>query len=221
MADLRTDYKDDLLDTSVNTQRKYNVVNNDDGTVSFVDATVYTQNGDTFGASDINAVNQNLTAENGVSFNFAYNEETNEYGYMAKVEGADTFFPFKNGADIEWLANTSQAKYYNSTTSGSISETYVVAKNANHILVFVSTSSARIGATRSVTSNNSASTVTLLKSHSTSSGFDYSIWHTVYNYTDVYLIENVTEGDTITVKATVSAITDSCVTQIGEIVYID
>lgn len=100
MADLRTDYKDDLLDTSVNTQRKYRMVTNDDGTVSFEDATVYTQNGDTFGASDINAVTQNLTAENGTSFNFAYNEETNEYGYMAKVEGADTFFPFSNAKKL-------------------------------------------------------------------------------------------------------------------------
>lgn len=56
MADLRTDYKDDLLDTSVNTQRKYRMVTNDDGTVSFVDATVYTQNGDTFGASEVNQI---------------------------------------------------------------------------------------------------------------------------------------------------------------------
>lgn len=65
MADLRTDYKDDLLDTSVNTQRKYNVVNNDDGTVSFEDATVYAQNGDTFGASEVNQIHAavNLVSE--------------------------------------------------------------------------------------------------------------------------------------------------------------
>ena len=57
MADLRTDYKDDLLDTSVNTQRKYRQVDNGDGTISFVDETVYTQNGDTFGASEVNQIN--------------------------------------------------------------------------------------------------------------------------------------------------------------------
>lgn len=56
MADLRTDYKDDLLDTSVNTQRKYRQVDNGDGTVSFVDETVYAQNGDTFGASEVNQI---------------------------------------------------------------------------------------------------------------------------------------------------------------------
>ena len=60
MAALRTDYKDDLLDTSVNTQRKYNMVTNADGTVSFVDATAYTQNGDSFGAADINAINDKI-----------------------------------------------------------------------------------------------------------------------------------------------------------------
>lgn len=70
MADLRTDYKDDLLDTSVNTQRNYRMITNDDGTVSFVDETVYTQNGDTFGASEVNQihaavnlVNESLTLD--------------------------------------------------------------------------------------------------------------------------------------------------------------
>ena len=60
MAALRTDYKDDLLDTAVNTQRKYNMVTNADGTVSFVDATTYAQNGDSFGAADINAINDKI-----------------------------------------------------------------------------------------------------------------------------------------------------------------
>ena len=49
-------YQDDILDTSVNTRRKYNMIQNADGTVSFEDATVYSQVGDTFGAADINAI---------------------------------------------------------------------------------------------------------------------------------------------------------------------
>ena len=58
MADLlRTDYKDDILNTEVNTQRKYRKVQNDDGTVSFEDVTAYSQVGDSFGASDINKTN--------------------------------------------------------------------------------------------------------------------------------------------------------------------
>lgn len=54
---LRTDYSDDILDTSINTSRKYNFNKNTDGTYSIVDKTVYTQEGDYFGAADINATN--------------------------------------------------------------------------------------------------------------------------------------------------------------------
>lgn len=60
MANLRTDYKDDILNTSVNTRRKFNMVNNSDGTVSFEDATIYTQVGDSFGAFDINETNRQI-----------------------------------------------------------------------------------------------------------------------------------------------------------------
>jgi hypothetical protein len=100
MAQLRTDYKDEILDVSVNTQRKYRQVDNGDGTISFVDATVYSQQGDPFGAGDINAITGNLTADNGESFNFGYNSEKKEYGFWAKVEGADTFFPFSNAKKL-------------------------------------------------------------------------------------------------------------------------
>ena len=53
---LRTDYKDDIL--SSGNLRKYQMINNGDGTVSFQDVTVYQQTGDTFGAGDINNTNQ-------------------------------------------------------------------------------------------------------------------------------------------------------------------
>ncbi len=55
---LKTTYQDDVLDTSVNTQRKFNMIQNDDGTVSFEDMTTYSQEGDIFGAIDINATNE-------------------------------------------------------------------------------------------------------------------------------------------------------------------
>lgn len=53
MADLKTDYKDDVF----NGDRKYNLTENSDGTYSLVDVTSYTQEGDTFGADDINSTN--------------------------------------------------------------------------------------------------------------------------------------------------------------------
>ena len=60
MADLtlKTDYKDDVLDASKNTRRKYQMIQNEDGTVSFVDVTEYSQVGDSFGSADINATNK-------------------------------------------------------------------------------------------------------------------------------------------------------------------
>lgn len=50
---LRTDFKDDVFEEN----RKYRLIENDDGTVSFVDVTIYTQEGDVFGANDINETN--------------------------------------------------------------------------------------------------------------------------------------------------------------------
>lgn len=55
---LKTDYKDDILDTSVNTKRKYRQIDNEDGTFSLEDETEYTQEGDSFGATDINRTNE-------------------------------------------------------------------------------------------------------------------------------------------------------------------
>ena len=53
---LKENYKDDILDVSVNTKRKYRMTENTDGTISLEDETVYTQEGDSFGASDLNAM---------------------------------------------------------------------------------------------------------------------------------------------------------------------
>ena len=64
MADLKTNYKDDVLDTSKNTKRKYNTIQNSDGTISLEDVTEYTQKGDDFGAADINATNAKVNVLN-------------------------------------------------------------------------------------------------------------------------------------------------------------
>ena len=101
MADLKTNYKDDVLDTSKNEKRKFRMIQNDDGTVSFEDATEYTQQGDNFGAADINATNakineqsQSLTINN-VNFNLDY--QNGKYGWNESSErGADTVHPFKS-----------------------------------------------------------------------------------------------------------------------------
>lgn len=64
---LKTDYKDDILDTSVNTKRKYRQIDNEDGTFSLEDETVYKQEGSSFGANDINEINKKINSSiNGI-----------------------------------------------------------------------------------------------------------------------------------------------------------
>lgn len=58
---LKTDYKNDVFSG----QRKYTMTDNGDNTVSFTDVTTYSQVGDNFGASDINAAN---TAVNNLTY---------------------------------------------------------------------------------------------------------------------------------------------------------
>lgn len=57
MATLPTNFKDDILDTSVNTRRRYRIHENTDGTIELEDATEYSQVGDEFSAGQINATN--------------------------------------------------------------------------------------------------------------------------------------------------------------------
>lgn len=50
---LKTDYMDAMFDG----QRRYRLIPNEDGTYSLPDTTTYTQQGDKFGANDINSTN--------------------------------------------------------------------------------------------------------------------------------------------------------------------
>ena len=63
MANLKTDYKDDILDSTQNTRRKFRMITNDDGTFSFEDVTDYLQYGDSFGALDLNAITNAIMNE--------------------------------------------------------------------------------------------------------------------------------------------------------------
>ena len=56
-ATLPTNFTDDILASSMGSKRRYNVINNSDGTISLEDVTDYTQVGSTFGAAQINATN--------------------------------------------------------------------------------------------------------------------------------------------------------------------
>ena len=55
---LPTNFKDDVLNTSMSGKRKWNISQNSDGTYSITDVTTYDQVGSEFGARNINATNQ-------------------------------------------------------------------------------------------------------------------------------------------------------------------
>lgn len=65
---LKTDYKNDILDESMISRRRYKIINNDDTTVSFVDQTVYTQKGDFLDANDLNSMNETINTLNDAGF---------------------------------------------------------------------------------------------------------------------------------------------------------
>ncbi len=54
---LRTDFKNDILTSGM---RRYNVIHNEDGTVSLEDVSVYAQMGDNYGAEEINLANESI-----------------------------------------------------------------------------------------------------------------------------------------------------------------
>lgn len=56
-AVLPTNYKDDIMASSMAGKRRYNLIQNSDGTVSLEDVTNYTQVGSNFGAAQINQTN--------------------------------------------------------------------------------------------------------------------------------------------------------------------
>lgn len=56
---LRTDYKDDMIKDS-NLYRKYNMISNSDGTVSFEDVTEYDIEGDVFNANTLNGITNRI-----------------------------------------------------------------------------------------------------------------------------------------------------------------
>ena len=57
---LKTDYKDAMYDGA----RKWRITQNADGTSGIADETGYTQDGDKFGANDINATNKEINRIN-------------------------------------------------------------------------------------------------------------------------------------------------------------
>lgn len=104
MENLSTDYKDDILDTEINTKRRYRMTTNADGTVSFTDETSYAQTGTQYGAKDVNeersTINEIISAINDIVDNII----------SEKIEDAfDTKFPI--GRVIITMSTTNPGTY--------------------------------------------------------------------------------------------------------------
>lgn len=87
MVNLKTNYQDDVLDSTMNGKRRYNLINNSDGTVSFEDVTDYTQIGDDFSAKDLNGiaeeVNDKLNKSGGtMNGKVTFDEDATEGGMI-------------------------------------------------------------------------------------------------------------------------------------------
>lgn len=95
---LKTDYQDDILDLTQNSQRCFEEIINTDGSKSFRDVTAYEREGNNYGSSVINVQNEainelhdNLTASDDLTFKFT--KSGSQYGYL---NASGTFVPFKN-----------------------------------------------------------------------------------------------------------------------------
>lgn len=78
---LRTDYQDQILNTSVNTSRQYEVTENDNNTISLTDVSVYSQEGDDFTAAIINTTNDMV---NQLSVDYVVEEGTDANGWYVR-----------------------------------------------------------------------------------------------------------------------------------------
>lgn len=84
---MKTDWKDDIFS---GTARKWNIADNSDGTKTITDATEYTQEGDSFGAKELNEIGEEVNkiqAMKSVTLTAAGWSSTAPYKQTVSVEG--------------------------------------------------------------------------------------------------------------------------------------
>jgi len=104
-ATLPTNFKDDVMDSSMGGKRRYHLIQNSDDTVSLEDVTSYTQVGSSFGAAQVNATNQ------------------------AVNESVDKAVVIDNLADIS--ANTTSGKVAGALAVRELNRNYIIEVGSN------------------------------------------------------------------------------------------
>ena len=115
---LPTNFKDDVLNTSMGGKRKWNITQNSDGTYSITDVTDYSQVGSEFGAGELNATNQavNESADAGKIIDDPDTAgATTQNGYIAGVQlfnhVNDSLLGFPDYGNVIATINTANASY--------------------------------------------------------------------------------------------------------------
>lgn len=124
---LPTNFKDDIINAEINERRKYRMIQNNDGTVSFEDVTDYLQKGDLFGSGNVNDINVQINRINQVGYytryvvdNSMYRPELHSYsvsdmGYDEKLghaKAVNTEFVQIDSPSSEWTIDLQPKKYY-------------------------------------------------------------------------------------------------------------
>lgn len=122
MMALNTNYVDDILASS-NTQRKYKITNNTDGTVSIEDVTEYQQIGSRYGAKDINEERVEINGitdrfTDGLHMQYFEIQEGQTVLYLRLGKTAwNKGFAFIMGCDnIDYVLSETVFAYYNDNT---------------------------------------------------------------------------------------------------------
>lgn len=111
---LPVNFKDDVIDTSVSDKRRYNLIENSDGTTSLEDVTTYTQIGSDFGAEQINQTNRTV---NSLIDGLANVEKAVESEFLLLNQGTLSFTNnIASIADERITANTLADVYFTSDT---------------------------------------------------------------------------------------------------------
>lgn len=132
---LKTDYQDDVLNTSVNQVGKYMIVNNADGSISLVDVTVYTKTGTFIGAKDINTICRNMNTIMGFietnsgdlaqEFQDYFNEQKILFQTRVNTENADFMAEFQRLLnEFKETSENEFATWYDANTAAWSKEVY-------------------------------------------------------------------------------------------------